>query len=177
MIEYLEMGQDMKRTLKRLLPIFLCLVLICSFCWYFLSYDKELTRDILLGCARFFEEQSNYSMATWLYNQAYLHSGNDDQVIIELAERYRQSGNYTQAEVALTKAIAEKGTVDLYVALCKIYVEQDKLLDAAKMLDNIMDTDIKAQLDAMRPPQPVPSHAPNKYAQYITVEFSANCGS
>lgn len=164
----------MKRTLKRLLPIFLCLVLICSICWYFLSYDREFTRDMLLGCARFFEKHSNYSMASWFYNQAYLHSGNDDDVIIELAERYRQSGNYTQAEIALTNAIAEGGTVDLYVALCNIYVEQDKLLDAAKMLDNIMDPDIKSQLDAMRPPQPVPSHAPNKYAQYITVELSAN---
>lgn len=165
----------MKRTLKRLLPIFLCLVLICSICWYFLSYDHELTQDILLGCAQLFEEHSNYSIATWFYNQAYLHSGNNDKVIIELAERYRQMGNYTQAEIALTKAIAENGTVDLYVALCNIYVEQDKLLDAAKMLDNIMDPDIKAQLDSMRPPQPVPSHAPNKYAQYITVELSTNC--
>ena len=73
----------MKRTLKRILPIFLTLVIICSIIWYLFVYDRGIMQDMLLGSARFFEQQGNHNIATWLYNQAYQQSGNDDTVIIE----------------------------------------------------------------------------------------------
>ena len=107
----------MKRTMKRILPILLSLVVICSIIWYLFVYDRGFMQDILLSSARFCEQYGNHSIATWLYNQAYLQSGNADSVIIELAERFKKTGNYTQAEVVLTRAIAENGSVDLYVAL------------------------------------------------------------
>ena len=161
----------MKRTMKRILPILLSLVVICSIIWYLFVYDRGFMQDILLSSARFCEQHGNYNIATWLYNQAYLQSGNADSVIIELAERFRKTDNYTQAEVVLTRAIAENGSVDLYVALSKTYVEQDKLQDAAKMLDNITNEEIKAQLDALRPAAPVPSHPKGTYTEYISVTF------
>ena len=107
----------MKRTMKKILPILLSLVVICSIIWYLFVYDRGFMQDILLGSARFFEQQGNHSISTWLYNQAYLHSGNSDSVIIELAERFKKMGNYTQAEVVLTRAIADNGSVDLYIAV------------------------------------------------------------
>lgn len=161
----------MKRTMKKILPILLSLVVICSIIWYLFVYDRGFMQDVLLGSARFFEQQGNHGIATWLYNQAYLHSGNSDSVIIELAERFKKMGNYTQAEVVLTRAIAENASVDLYVALSKTYVEQDKLMDAAKMLDNITNEDMKAQLDTLRPALPVPSHPKGTYTEYISVTF------
>lgn len=163
----------MKRTFKRLLPIFLSLVVICSIIWYLFSYDRGFMQDILLGSARYFEQQGNHGIATWLYNQAYLHSGNDDDVIIELAERFKKIGNYTQAEVVLSSAIAEGGSADLYVALSKAYVEQDKLLDAVEMLENITNPEIKAQLDARRPSAPVATPAPGYYSQYMNVTIES----
>lgn len=168
----------MKRTIKRFLPILLILVIICSIIWYLFVYDRGFMQDILLTGARFFEGQGNHTVATWFYNQAYIHSANDDSVIIEMAERFKKIGNYTQAEVVLTSAIAEGGTADLYIALSKTYVEQDKLLDAANMLENITNPDIKAQLDAIRPATPIATPAPGFYSQYINVaiesEHSAN---
>ena len=164
----------MKRTVKRLLPIFLCLVIIFSIVWYLFSYDRGFMQDILLGGARFFEHQGNHSIATWLYNQAYLQSGNDVDVIIELANRFKKIGNYTQAEVTLSSAIAEGGSAQLYIALSKTYVEQDKLLDAANMLENITNPDIKAELDALRPASPVASPAPGFYSQYLNVSIAAD---
>jgi len=161
----------MKRIIKRLPPIFLGLVVICSIVWYLLVYDRGFTQDILLSSARFFESHGNQSIATWLYNQAYFQSGNDNDVIIELANRFKHLGNYTQAEVTLSNAIAENGSADLYIALCKTYVEQDKLLDAANMLENVTNPDIKAQLDALRPKTPVASPAPGFYNQYIDVQI------
>lgn len=163
----------MKRTIKRFLPILLILVIICSIIWYLFVYDRGFMQDILLTGARFFEGQGNHTVATWFYNQAYIHSANDDSVIIELAERFKKIGNYTQAEVVLTSAIAEGGTADLYIALSKTYVEQDKLMDAANMLDNITDPDIKAKLDALRPASPVAIPAPGFYSQYISVNIES----
>lgn len=176
MLDFLEMEQNMKRTLKRILPILLSLVVICSIVWYLFGYDRGFLQDMLLGSARYFEQQGNHNIATWLYNQAYQHSGNDDDVIIELAERFKKIGNYTQAEVVLTNAIAEGGSADLYIALSKAYVEQDKLLDAVRMLDNITNPEIKAQLDAQRPATPVATPAPGYYTQYMLVTIEANEG-
>lgn len=161
----------MKKKIKRILPILLCIIVLGSIVWYLFSYDRGFTQDLMLSGARIFESRGNHSIATWLYNQAYNHCGGDDAVIIELADRFKANGNYTKAEVALSKAIAEGGSVPLYIALCQTYVEQDKLLDAANMLENITDPEIKAQLDQLRPAAPVSSPAPGFYSQYITVSF------
>jgi len=161
----------MKRIIKRILPILLCLIVIISIAWYLLQYDPAFTQDMLVGVARHFESQGNHSIATWLYNQAYYQCGGDDAVIIELAERFKANNNYTKAEVTLSKAIAEGGSVELYIALCKTYVEQDKLLDAATMLENVPDPAIKAELDALRPAAPVANPTQGFYSQYITVSF------
>lgn len=164
----------MKRTIKRFLPILLSLVIICSIIWYLFVYDRGFMQDILLVGARYFENHDNHTVATWLYNQAYIHSGNDDGVIIELAERFKKIGNYTKAEVVLSSAIADGGSADLYIALSRIYVEQNKLLDAANMLENITNPEIKAQLDAARPAVPVATPAPGFYSQYISVTIESD---
>ena len=166
----------MKRTFKRFLPILLSLVIICSIIWYLLCYDRGFMQDILLGSARYFEQQGNHQIATWLYNQAYQHSGNDDDVIIELAERFKKIGNYTQAEVVLTNAIKEGASFDLYIALSKTYVEQDKLMDAVEMLENITNPDIKAQLEEMRPDTPVATPVSGYYTQYMNVTIDYDVG-
>lgn len=167
----------MKRTIKRFLPIIISLVIICSVIWYLFAYDRGFMQDILLGSARYFEQQGNHKAATWLYNQAYLHSGNDDGVIIELAERFKKIGNFTQAEVVLTNAIKEGGSADLYIALSRTYVEQDKLMDAVEMLENITNPEIKAQLDAQRPSAPVATPASGYYTQYMNVTIEVDSGT
>ncbi|MBE6920224.1 MAG: leucine-rich repeat domain-containing protein [Ruminococcaceae bacterium] len=171
------MEQFMKRIMKRILPILLGLVIICSIVWYLFSYDRGFMQDVLLSSARYFEERGNHGAATWLYNQAYLHSGNDDGVIIELAERFKKIGNYTQAEVVLTNAIKEGGSADLYIALSRTYVEQDKLMDAVEMLENITNPEIKAQLDAQRPAAPVAAPVSGYYTQYLNVTIEVDDGA
>lgn len=167
----------MKRTLKRILPILLVIVLLCSIAWYLFIYDRDFTRDMLLSGARFFDERGNHSFAAWLYRQAYVQSDNNESVAIELAEQFKAIGNYTQAENTLADAIADGGSAELYVALCKTYVEQNKLLDAVTMLDNISNPEIKAQLDAQRPQAPQVNYAPGSYNQYITLSFTADGGT
>ncbi len=161
---------------KRILPIVLAIITVCSICWYLFVYDTGFTRDMLLSQARILEHNGNHSAASWLYDLAYRQSGNNAQVAIELAEVHRQNGNYTQAEYALSNAIASGGSVELYIALCQTYVEQDKLLDAVTMLDQA-NPEFKEQLDALRPSAPVVSPTPGFYNQYITVTVESSGGT
>ena len=155
----------MKHFLKIFIPILMTLALLISVGWYLFRYDPNTTRDLIVSQARYLDEQGNHTLAAWFYELAYRQSGNDVTVALELSEQYRTLGNYTKAEHTLTNAIADGGTVDLYIALCKLYVEQNKLLDAVTMLDRVSNPTVKEQLDAMRPAAPVPTHQPGYYNQ------------
>lgn len=162
----------MNRALKRILPILLAIVIICSCIWYLFVYDRGFTRDFLLNQAHFFEERGKHDIAAWLYSCAYLQTEENEIVAIELAEHFKSIGNYTKAEITLTDAIADGGNAELYIALCKTFVEQNKLLDAVVMLDNITNPTIKAQLDELRPKLPQNNTEPGFYSQYITVTLT-----
>ena len=167
----------MKKILKIILPIVLALAVILCSVWYLFIYDRAFTRDMLLSCARISEEQGNHKLATWFYNTAYYHADDDDSVAIELAEQYKASGNFTKAEYTLSNAIADGGGIDLYIALCKTYVQQDKLLDAVNMLNSITNPAIKAQLEAIRPKAPTTVPEPGFYSQYLSVTIAAEGGT
>ena len=167
----------MKHFLKKLIPIVLALAIIASIGWYFFVYDTSLTRDIILQQARRFEDNDKPAIAVWLYNLAYLQSGNDEIVALELAEQFKSIGNYSKAEATLTKAIKDGGGVDVYIALCKTYVEQDKLRDAVTMLDRVGNSQIKQQLDALRPQMPQASAFSGTYDQYLQISFTAEEGT
>lgn len=163
----------MKKVLRILLPILLIITIIAGSIWYLFVYDREFTRDILLSCARFCEGQGHHSMSTWFYNRAYNHAADNDSVAIELAEQYVSDGNYTKAEFTLTKAIADGGSIDVYIALCRTYIEQDKLLDAVTMLNSVTNAEVKTQLETLRPRAPQSQTAPGLYNEYISIELTA----
>lgn len=164
----------MKKTVRILLPIMLALAIILCMVWYLFIYDRSFTRDVLLSFARYSESQGNHNAAAWFYNQAYFQASDNDAVAIELAEQYKSSGNYTKAEYTLSNAIADGGGVELYIALSKTYVQQDKLLDAVNMLDSITNPEVKEQITALRPESPSPVPAPGFYSQYISVTLESN---
>ena len=170
----------MKKAFRIIVPLVLILAILVSTIWYLFVYDRAITQDILLKAARYFENNGNLSASAWFYNHAYKQSGDNDAVAIELSNQYRSSGNYTKAEYTLTSAIADGGGVDLYIALSKLYVEQDKLLDAVRMISNITNKNIKAQLEQLRPAAPTctpdPLVAGSHQTQYITVNISAESG-
>ncbi|MBQ8834968.1 MAG: leucine-rich repeat domain-containing protein [Oscillospiraceae bacterium] len=164
----------MKKFTRFMVPLLLALVIIASIGWYLFVYDRNFTRDALLSQARFHDLHGNSRLSSWFYDLAYEYSGRDENVAIELANQYKADGNYTKAEYTLTNAIHSGGTVELYTALCKAYVEQDKLLDAVTMLENIADPNIKAQLDKLRPNAPTASYAAGFYSQYIDVALASS---
>ncbi len=164
----------MKKFLKFLVPLIMGGCIIASLGWYLFRYDREFTRDSLLSQARYQDMYGNTRISAWFYDAAYNFSGHDENVAIELANQYKQDGNYTKAEVTLTEAIRNNPTPELYTALCRTYVQQDKLLDAVSLLENLADPQIKAQLDAQRPKAPTADYAPGYYSQYMDLELHSN---
>lgn len=167
----------MKVSLRIIIPLLLVIAIIVSIGWYLFQYDKDFTRDFLVSQARALDRDGHHNAAAKLYALAYRQSENDEDVAIELAEQYKANGNFTKAEVTLSNAIANGGSAKLYMALCKTYVQQDKLLDAVTMLNNIADPAVKARLDALRPTAPASSAEPGYYNQYITVSLNAPVGT
>lgn len=177
MTETIERFYAMKKVIRILLPILLVVAILLCTAWYLLVYDRPFTRDMLLSLARQSENRGNHNSAAWFYNLAYSQAGDNDAVAIELAEQYKSVGNFTKAEFTLSNAIADGGGIDLYIALCKTYVQQDKLLDAVTMLDNITNEQIKQQLSDMRPAAPTVSPEPGFYSQYISVTLESQDGA
>lgn len=167
----------MKKFLKLLVPALMVLLIIASIGWYLFSYDRDFTQDILLQQARYHDTNGNTKLSSFFYDLAYKFSGQDQNVAIELANQYKADGNYTKAEYTLVNAISDGATVELYAALCNTYVEQNKILDAVTMLDNIPDAAIRARLDAMRPAPPTANYTSGFYSEYISISLTAGTGT
>ncbi len=162
----------MKKLFKRIFPVLLTLLIIVSTGWYLLEYDPAFTRDILLQQARRLEDNGNLSAAVWMYNLAYDHFGGNDEVAIELAQKFKEIGNYSKAEYTLRKAIEDGGNEALYMALSRTYVEQGKIRDAVLMLENVSG-EMKEKLEALRPSAPQASLPSGSYREYLTVVLTA----
>ncbi len=162
----------MKKTLKLVVPLLLILALVATGYWFFFRYRLDITAGLLRNFANSQFNSGHYSMAIRCYSWANdLSPQNADQAM-KLAEAYHRSGNYTKTEYVLVNAIHDApGDVRLYEALSKIYVEQDKLLDAQQLLDGVSDAEAKATLSAKRPSAPVLSPDADFYSEYISIEL------
>lgn len=173
----------MKKFFRIIIPIILILAIIACIGWYLFIYDRDFTRDMLLHSARFFDEQGSHTLSGWFYDRAYEQAADNDSVAIELAEQHRADGNFTKAEYTLTRAISDGGSTNLYIALCKTYAEQDKLLDIVKLLDAVLseessvDPAIKQELEALRPAAPVCAPDPGFYSQHTDVTITVETGT
>lgn len=163
----------MKKTARIVASSLMILLILASIVWYLFIYDRAFTRDTLLQQARYHDMHGNSRISAVLYDFAYVFSDQDEDVAIELANQYKADGNYTKAEYTLTAALQNNPTVDLYVALSRVFVEQDKLLDAVNLLDSISDPQLKQQLDAMRPTAPAADYAAGYYSQYMDIHLSS----
>lgn len=164
----------MKKATRFLVSLLLGLLILASIFWYLFIYDRAFTRDSLLSQARFQSLHGNSRLSSWFYDAAYNFSGHDENVAIELANQYKKSGNYTKAELTLTTSIHDQPTVELYAALSKVYVEQDKLLDAVQLLSSISDPVIAQEIEELRPSAPTADQEPGFFSQYIDVHLNSD---
>ena len=168
----------MKKTLITVLCLVLVLALIGGAAWYFLIHERDMTAERCAELASDAAAAGRYNRAIRLYETAYeLDPGNYD-LALALADTYVAAGNYTKAEYTLVHTISEHpDAVEPYQALSRIYVAQDKLLDAQQMLDHVENEAVHAQLDSMRPAAPVLSPESGYYSDYISVSLSCQSGT
>lgn len=160
----------MKKALKIIIPILLILILLFVAYWFFFQYRSDITADVFERWGDRKADAEDYGGAAKYYGYAHNLNRNDTELSVKLAEAYRQDGNYTKAEYTLVHAIySDADNIDLYLNLSKIYLEQDKMMDAQLMLDHISNETVRAQLDTMRPAAPVISPDGGKYSDYISV--------
>ncbi len=162
----------MKKALKIIVPLLLAVALIGCSIWYLFVYDRGFTQDVLLHTARFFDSKGSTSTAQWFYNIAYKLVKDNDAVAIELANQYKNDGNFSKAEYTLHNAISDGGGVDLYVALSKTYVQQGKLQDALKLVETAPE-DIRQQLSARLPAAPAADREEGALSDYGPISIAA----
>lgn len=167
----------MKRALVKILIFLLVLSLLAGAAWYLLMGNPQFTAGVLSHFGQSAMGGQHYSSATRWYKWANQLDPSNQEISLDLAEAYRASGNYTKAEFTLANAIAVGSSADVYLKLCQVYVEQDKLLDAVTMLDQIADPAVKAQLDAQRPTAPTADLESGYYSDYMELNLSASTGT
>jgi len=164
----------MKKALKILIPVILVIAILVTACWFFLFYNRTLTVDLLLNGAVSMSSRGRYERAVTYYDLAWKLMPNDIDIPLNLAETYVAADNFTKAEYTLVSAISSNpDQAELYEALCRTYVAQDKLLDAVQMLDRITVPEVKEYLDALRPAAPAVLPESGYYTEYIEVQVQS----
>ena len=155
----------MRKALKIILPLVLIAVLLITAYWFFFQYRKDVAARLCVSIGDGQHNAGKYDNAITWYGYANALTPENAAIALKLSDAYRDSGNYTKTEYVLVNAIyASPDCTDLYVALCRAYIEQDKLMDAQRMLDQIHNETVLAELNARRPAAPT-----------VTPNTSANC--
>lgn len=165
----------MKRALKIAIPVVIVVSILVAGIWMLLFNRPDLTNQLLINQAENMASHKRYSRAVKYYTWAWSLEPYRDDIPIKLSETYAASGNYTKAEYTLVKAISNQPDLaELYAALCRIYVDQGKLLDAAQMLERITDEQVKQALEEQRPAAPVLLPEGGYYNEYISIEVQSD---
>ena len=99
-----------------------------------------------------------------------------EDAIIQKAAEYQSKGNFTKAEATLMAAIEQAPSAALYTALSQTYVAQDKLSDAAQLLNRIADPELYRQMQALRPEMVTASLPSGIYNENLSPTFTCPDG-
>ncbi len=158
--------------MKKFLITLLVLVLLAAIgfgLYYFLWTPENLAtlgEDAL--------EDGKYDRAVFFFRHAAEMDTDEPSYVLSLADACIADGSYTQAERSLVEFIRKAPSAALYTKLSSVYVAQDKLFDAQKMLDSITDSAVRAEIDAVRPAAPVFTPAAGEYDERIALSFESD---
>lgn len=143
------------KVFRTILIIVLVLAMLGGGFWYFFIYRSGLPAYLYASYAEFSSENGKYETGAKYYTRAYDLSPEEDYAI-SAAAAFVQAGNYTKAEYTLVRAINDSpDSIELYMALSSVYVQQDKLLDAEKLISNCASDRVRDALSDLRPTAPV----------------------
>ncbi|MGI5970538.1 MAG: leucine-rich repeat domain-containing protein [Oscillospiraceae bacterium] len=163
------------KLLKVLLALVLLAIIACGFIYFF---RDDLMAEIWTKLGDRAAEKGNIEAAVSCYRRSVDRVSDQPELYLAIANYYIDNSDYTKAEQTLYDGIRScPSSSALYIRLSAAFVEQDKLLDAAILLDSVADPDAKAEIEKARPAAPILSPAPGVYNEYISVAIDSdvNC--
>ena len=161
------------KIIKILLIILVVVLILGALSWYFTSQNPDAITNTLAWWANRAAERENWTRAIRLYSMARNVNDQEPWLALKLAEVYQSAGNYTKTEYTLTQAIQDMpDETELYCELCRVYVRQDKLMDAVDLLSGISSTTVRERMAQLRPAPPVITPESGSYDTYIPVTVS-----
>lgn len=146
----------MKKVLRTILIIVLVLAVLGTGFWYFFIHQSRLPASLYATYAGWVDHGGRHGSAARFYSKAMELEPSNIDYAIKAAEAYQAAGNYTKAEYTLVYSIGENpDALPLYLELSSVYVAQDKLLDAERLISACANESIKEQLTELRPAAPV----------------------
>lgn len=164
-------------VLKRLIIWLLVLLILGGAAWYFLVYNPFPAAHFFAQWGKRAVQEGNTDWALQCYNWSLKLDEKNQDVSMALTGVYKGLGNYTKAEYTLVNAISNGGDSQVYLELCRTYVEQDKLLDAVSLLDHIADPNVASELNAQRPAAPTITTEEGEYNHYMDVALIGQGGT
>lgn len=158
----------MKKFLITMLVLILIGGLLFSLYYFFWTAENFAS----LGASAM--EDGKYSRAVSRYEMAVKLDPDNTEYVLSLADACIADGSYTMAERSLVSAIKASPSVALYTKLSSVYVAQDKLFDAQKMLDSITDAALRGELNGLRPAAPVFTPASGEYDEYLDLTIECD---
>lgn len=160
------------RTLKIVLAVVL-LIIIAGILIFFLADDTMAEYYINRGDSAL--ESGKVEKALRYYEKALSRVPENAEICMLAAEWHAQLENYTKAEQLLFAGIKVMPSESrLYSKLSAVYVRQDKLLDAAVLLDSVRDERARDGIDAIRPSAPALTPGEGTYNEYFSVTISVD---
>ena len=152
-----------KNVFAIILITLLCLIVLSAGI-FLIYYDKQVSL-VWEEAGEQFALWGRPSYAVFCYEHALERDSTNRNAYRYIAEYYLDKNDYSQAERILNRAILNiPEHSEYYVLLCNAYLAQDKLLDAVALLDGITNERAKAEIDALRPAQPIASIVPGTFS-------------
>lgn len=146
----------MRKGLKVFLILLLILAVLAAGFWYFCVYRSSLPAKLYTAAADYFAGSGNDPLAARLYAKALDRTPGDISLAVTASDAYCRCNNFTRAEYVIVRAISHNpDALEGYLALSALYVRQDKLLDAERLITNCSNPEIREELSALRPHAPV----------------------
>ena len=165
----------MRKLLKILIPLLVVALLALGAYTYFFQLAPDVTASIFLSWGDSAVKNGNDSWANRCYTWAYRLQPEQLSLAVDLSDSYFKAGNYNKAEYYLLDALRTyPDSAELYEKLSRVFVAQDKLLDAQELLDG---AGVPAQVLQKRPAAPSFGTAPGNYSEKIELSISAQSGT
>lgn len=142
--------------------------------WGNLKKTKEVEHSVEIG-NRFLSEL-NYDEAIACFQEVLEIDPKNSEASFALAEAYQGKGLFVYAENIYQKFLDDdEKNADAYIDLAELYIKQEKLEDAKKLLEEakqkLQDERIDEMYQLVNPSAPTASHAPGVYTERIRLEL------